>query len=98
MDLYFNGMMDSNFGTLGNWWEEAGFYTPASAVPGPGDHAHIYSNLTSDADRTVGDMTFHDAHNFDNGGGKITATGTITFYGGSNNHELVANSFYFGEH
>ena len=39
--LYFNPSVDSSFSTLGNWFNDDSFSTPATSIPGPADQVSI---------------------------------------------------------
>ena len=47
MRLYFNGAVNSNWNTLGNWWQDSGFTTPAAALPANGDDVEIYAEVAT---------------------------------------------------
>ena len=40
-DLWYDGSVDYNWNTLGNWWTDSGFSTPAGALPAAGDDVSI---------------------------------------------------------
>lgn len=80
--LYFNGAVDGDWNTLGNWWDDSGFTTPASALPTSSDSVIASATISSNSGSapTVIDFTI--------GGGSytiqlsstiLTVTGTATF-------------------
>jgi|GEM_PF-5171094 len=56
---YNNATLDNNWGTLGNWWNDAGFSDPASGFPVPGDDVIVSENVfsNSEPDPTVNTLT-----------------------------------------
>jgi len=80
--LYFNSAVDGDWNTLGNWWDDSGFTTPASALPTSSDSVIASATISSNSGSapTVIDFTI--------GGGSytiqlsstiLTVTGTATF-------------------
>jgi hypothetical protein len=47
--LYFNGAVDNNWATLGNWWTDATFTTPATSLPSSSDSVIASSNIASNS-------------------------------------------------
>ncbi len=47
--LYFNGVVNSNWNTLGNWWTDVGFSAPAGSLPGVGDDVIISADVLSNS-------------------------------------------------
>jgi len=45
---YNNAMADGDWGNLSNWWQDAGFTTPADALPTSSDDVHIYGPIDTD--------------------------------------------------
>lgn len=50
--LYYNAAVDNDWATLGNWWTDIAFTTPASSLPTSSDDVKIYSNINSNAGST----------------------------------------------
>ena len=78
--LYFNGAVDSDWATLGNWWEDDAFTVPATSLPTSGDSviasADIWGNSSGSAPTLV-DFTM----NAGVLGIPITVTGNAIFNG-----------------
>ena len=61
-DRYWDGGADADWNDANNWSDTDGGSTPASSVPGTGDHAHFTANgdgnpCTFDIDVTLGNLT-----------------------------------------
>ena len=44
-NLYYNAAVDTAWDTLGNWWTDASFTTPATALPADGDTVHLNGDV-----------------------------------------------------
>lgn len=79
--LYFNGAVDNDWATLGNWWLDDEHTVPATALPTAGDSAiataSIDSNSSSEPTMVNFTMDGDGGNNFL--GTNITATGTVSF-------------------
>jgi hypothetical protein len=47
--LYYNAAVDTDWSTLGNWWTDSSFSTPASYLPSSGDYVEMYGNCLSNS-------------------------------------------------
>jgi hypothetical protein len=83
--LYYNAAVDTDWNTLGNWWDDSGHTVPATSLPTSSDSvvssAEILSN--SGSTPTVIDFTQNGSSGFIYLGIEITVTGTATFNYGS---------------
>jgi hypothetical protein len=65
--LYFYGSVDSNWGNLGNWYEDAVAAVPASSLPTPADSviaaADIMSRSPSSSNALIANFTMLDPSN-----------------------------------
>ena len=63
--LYFNGAVDTNWQTLGNWWMDDTFTTQATALPTSVDDVIALSSITSNSgsEPTVANFTLNDPSN-----------------------------------
>ena len=84
--LYFNAAVDGNLATLGNWWQDSGFTTPADALPD-----NLYSVFIT-APVTSGTATYLSATITANIGSAVSITAnTITLNSGINSGTLVGS-------
>lgn len=49
MTLYFHGSVDTDWNTLGNWWEDASGTIPASSLPTPSDDVQILAPVLTNS-------------------------------------------------
>jgi hypothetical protein len=84
--FYFNGAVDSDWATLGNWWTSDAFTTQAAALPASGDSVVVTGNIdtNSGSEPTVVNLTCTSP---EYASGRIsiavTVTGNATFNGES---------------
>jgi hypothetical protein len=82
--LYFNAAVDGNLATLGNWWQDSGFTTPADALPDNSNLVFITAPVTS------GTATYASALITANIGSAVSITAnTITLNSGINSGTLI---------
>ena len=100
--FYFNGAVDANWQTLGNWWMDDTFTTQATALPTSADDviasASIYSN--SGGEPTVANFTLNDPSNSYASSVEIaiTVSGNATFNDTSyNNYGTVTGNATFND-
>ena len=79
--LYFNGAVDGDWATVGNWWLDAGHTEPAGRLPTSADSVVATASITASG-QTVVDFTMNDP----NGDawyvlGTLTVTGMATLNG-----------------
>ena len=57
--LYFNGAVDNNWNTLGNWWTNSGLSIQATSLPSSSDSVIILEDVDSNSgsEPTVVNMT-----------------------------------------
>ncbi len=79
--LYFNGAANSNWATLGNWWDDAGFTDPAAAIPTASDDAVISAQVSANSGPNVTVATL--VANAGVVSVSATSTGGATFNGSS---------------
>ncbi len=62
--LYYNAAIDSDWSTLGNWWQDMGFTVPAVGLPTASDDVIIEGNvvLDSSGDASVKTMVVNDPY------------------------------------
>jgi hypothetical protein len=104
--FYFNGAVDTNWATLGNWWTNSTFTTPADSLPTSVDDviAIAIYGLTANG-QTVKNFTFTGDGIFSGGGfrGSLTATDSAvlnnTNFAGTfdDGGTLTANTITFNE-
>lgn len=74
--LYFNGAVgDATWETLGNWWNDLSFTSPAESLPTADDEARVYGFVSSSGNQSVRSLVA--------GGGGIITNMTITVSGGA---------------
>jgi hypothetical protein len=89
-NLYYNAAVDSAWDTLGNWWNDAAFTTPAVAIPATGDTVYLTAGMTSGPSTSV---TL--AHIYVNNAGSVIFTGAVgnaTFNSSSNSGTVTGNA------
>jgi hypothetical protein len=77
-NLYFNGAVDADWNTLGNWWTNDTFTTQATSLPSSSDSIIVVSQLSDNTGfeaPTVVNLTVNDS----SVGIEITTTGVATF-------------------
>jgi hypothetical protein len=81
--LYFNAAVDSDWNTLGNWWLDDTFTTPATSLPTSVDDVVIKANVSSNSgsDPTVANLLMQSETFIALGGMTLTVTGFCTFNG-----------------
>jgi len=92
--LYFNGAVDSNWTTLGNWWMDDAFTVPATSLPTSIDSVIANANITASGQTVANfDLLFNSALN-----GDLTVTGNATFngYSGNNDGYVTARNNFYG--
>jgi len=92
--FYFNGAVDSDWNTLGNWWLDDTFTTPAISLPSNTDDVVVSQPINTNSGGgvpTVANYTSNSYGVFNEPGGQnnyinidIIVTGTATFNGSSN--------------
>jgi len=107
-DRYWNGGVDADWNDVNNWSDTDGGATPATSVPGTGDHAHFTVNgdgnpCTLDINITLGDLTILVGYTskIDLGiknltmddGGNVTLDGGGEFDCGTGSHSLTNGIF-----
>jgi hypothetical protein len=72
--LYYNNAIDTDWNTLGNWWTNSSFTTPASSLPTSADDVVVSANCLSNSgdDPTVNSMVV-------NGSSRINITITVNY-------------------
>jgi hypothetical protein len=76
--LYFNGVVDGDWTTVGNWWLDAGHTQAAGRLPAAIDSVVASESITASG-QTVVDFTMIAGGLF----GNLTVTGMATFNGSS---------------
>jgi hypothetical protein len=98
LTLYFNGAVDNDWSTLGNWWLDDGHTVAASALPTAADSAIASINFISSnsgSEPTVANLTIEGV--FAGGGMALSVTGMATFNSGAvNEFELTGNATFNG--
>jgi hypothetical protein len=82
--LYFDGIVDGAWTTVGNWWLDAAHEQPAGRLPTSADSVVASAAITASG-QTVVDFTLNDPGegNFFSLSGTLTVTGVATFNGES---------------
>jgi hypothetical protein len=80
--LYFDGIVDGAWTTVGNWWLDAGHTQPAGRLPTSADSVVASAAITASG-QTVVDFTLNDPNegDFFSLSGTLTVTGVATFNG-----------------
>lgn len=98
--LYFNGAVDSDWATLGNWWTSGAFTTQASALPTSGDSVVLSATCGTNSGSaptvvnfTLNDPDYYAFYLFV----AITVTGNATFNDGSYNYGTVTGDATFND-
>ena len=94
--LYFDGAVDGDWDELGNWWQNAGHTTAATALPTSSDSVVLSATCSANSGSapTVVNLTASSAV-FDIT--IITVTGMATFSGGSTNFGTVTGNATFND-
>ena len=98
--LYYNGAVDSDWNTLGNWWTSSAFATQASALPTSSDSVVLSATCDTNggSEPTVVNFTLNDPSS---GAYYIaiafTVTGNATFNGSSYNDSTVTGNATFND-
>jgi hypothetical protein len=94
--LYFSNTVDYDWATLGNWWTNAAFTTPASALPASSDSVVLGGGVSgnSGSEPTVVNLT----QNSDYLSIAVTVTGMATFNGSSYNNGIVTGDATFNDY
>ena len=98
--LYFTGAADSDWATLGNWFDDAEGTVAASSLPTAADSviATAFIDSNSGSEPTVANFTMNDP---DNNEIKIsipiTVTGLATFNGGAENLSTITGNATFND-
>jgi hypothetical protein len=71
-NLYYNAAVDTAWLTLGNWWNDAAFTSPAAAIPANGDTVYLSGEMTSGPSTSV---TL--SHIYVTGGQSMVFTGAV---------------------
>jgi hypothetical protein len=100
-NLYYNAAVDAAWDTLGNWWNDASFTTPATALPADGDTVYLSGFMTSGPSTPVTLAHIHVADPSTGGGSfgvNFTgATGDATFNDSSFNNSLIDGNATFND-
>jgi hypothetical protein len=95
--LYFNGAVDGNWTTVGNWWLDEAHTEPAGRLPAETDSV-VATNYLTASGQTVVNFTMNDP---DFIGwllsGTLTVTGTATFNGESGSFGTLNGNAVFNE-
>ena len=94
--LYFNGAVNGNWNTLGNWWLDSGHTVAAPSLPAAGDSVIATASITSNSGGAV------TLANFTIGGSNglsttITVSGNATFNDDSFNDSTVSGNATFND-
>ena len=81
MTLYFNGAVDSDWNTLGNWWEDFGCTVAASALPASSDDVILFASIYSNSGSEPTIVNFDLQASYSTLGIPITITGLAAFSG-----------------
>jgi hypothetical protein len=94
--LYFNGAVDTDWATLGNWWTSGAFTTQASALPTSSDSVVLSAtcDTNSGSEPTVVNLTYSSG-NLE--GVAVTVTGNATFNDSSVNDGTVTGNATFND-
>jgi hypothetical protein len=98
--LYFNGAVDSNWNTLGNWWTSGAFTTQATTLPTSSDSVVLSATCETNSGSapTVVNLTCNDPNNDGLGINiAITVTGNATFNDISFNYGTVTGNATFND-
>ena len=98
--LYFNGAVDNEWTTLGNWWTDSGFTTQATSLPTSADDVIATASISSNSGSapTVVNFTLNDpSENFYFLGIAITVTGNANFNEYSYNDGTVNGDATFND-
>jgi hypothetical protein len=88
--LYFNGAVDGDWTTVGNWWLDDAHTEPAGRLP-TSDESVVASAHIEASGQTVVDFTLTSGSL----SGTLTVTGMATFNGGSSNDGTVTGNATF---
>ena len=83
-NLYYNAAVDAAWDTLGNWWNDALFTDPATALPANGDTVYVSYIMTSGPSTSVTLAHIYSSDavvNFTGAVGDATFNGNSYFYG-----------------
>lgn len=51
--LHLTNSVDTSWETLGNWWNDSSFTSPASSLPTAADEVHVYAFMSASAPQSV---------------------------------------------
>jgi hypothetical protein len=95
--LYFDGAVDGEWTTVGNWWLDDEHTEPAGRLPASTDSVIASENINASG-QTVVNFTLNDTEFFNMElDGSITVTGSATFVGGSSNFATVTGNATFND-
>jgi hypothetical protein len=95
--LYFDGAVDGEWTTVGNWWLDAGHNEPAGRLPAEIDSVVATASITASG-QTVVDFTLNDLNEaFFSFDGTLTVTGNGTFNSTSLNDGTIAGNAVFND-
>ena len=77
--LYYNGAVDTNWNTLGNWWLDSGHTVAAPSLPAAGDSVIATANIASNSGGAVTVVNFTLSGTSKSLQISITVTGMTTF-------------------
>ena len=94
--LYYNAAVDNDWNTLGNWWTDAGFTTPAISFPSTSDDVIVSENVDSNTGpaASVNMMTVGGASNPYTAISVIVANGAILNDSSYNNGTVTGDATF----
>ena len=75
--LYFNGAVDDQWETLGNWWTDSDCTSPAASLPTSNDDVFIMANCLALPPMGVTVANMETNSHMANGGGTLTVLGSL---------------------
>lgn len=98
--FYFNGAVDDDWQTLGNWWIDSAFSAPATSLPTSADDVIASASIASNSgsEPTVANFTLNDpTFNYVSLSVAIAVTGNATFNDGTSNGGTVTGNSTFND-
>jgi hypothetical protein len=99
--LYYNAAVNTDWSTLGNWWTDSSFSTPASSLPSSGDYVEMYGDCLGNSGNPAVVDTFFTVQTLDisitaNGIDQNTIWGSVGYNGVINVlNESTTNAIVF---
>jgi flagellar hook-associated protein FlgK len=102
-NLYYNGAVDTNWDTVGNWWLDSGYSSAAGRTPANGDTVYIDAEMDSGPNGAAVTLVDIICGTISSSGFSVTlngayyAEGPAEFHSSSNNSGTVSGDATFND-